>query len=77
MLNEYSRLADVTNEERNYIKKEASLDPNHSHFILVDNSKLNTFEGEIPFRAKLEKLISDFNVDKEFKIPIVVIVAGR
>ena len=76
MVNDYTRLPDVTNEERQYIQKEAALDPNHSHFILVDNSKLNTFEGEIGFRANLEKYISNFSFDKDLKIPIVVIVAG-
>ena len=74
-MNEYSRLPDPSNQERPYIKKEAALDPNHSHFILVDNSQLNKFEGEIEFRAKIEKLISDFPIDKDYTIPIVVIVA--
>jgi hypothetical protein len=38
--------------------KLALLDPNHSHFILVDNSQLDKFGGEIEFRAELESAIS-------------------
>ncbi|CAF0977505.1 unnamed protein product [Brachionus calyciflorus] len=45
------------------------LEPNHSHFILVDDSKYNKFGGEISFRADLESEIS-----KAKKIPIVLVV---
>lgn len=75
-MNDYTRLTDPSSEERRYIEKEALLDPNHTHFILVDNAKLNTFQGEIAFRADLEKLISNFSIDKDYKCPVVVIVAG-
>jgi hypothetical protein len=47
--------------------KSELLDPNHSHFILVDNSQLNTFGGEIEFRARLESHIQK-------KIPVVMVV---
>lgn len=77
LVNDYNRVADASSEERRYITKEASLDPNHTHFILVDNAKLNAYEGEIAFRADLEKLISDFSIEKDYKCPIVVIVAGQ
>ena len=43
------------------------LDPNHTHFILVDNAQLNKFGGEIDFRAKLESEIQK-------KIPVVMVV---
>ncbi|GFN90287.1 transient receptor potential cation channel subfamily m member 2-like, partial [Plakobranchus ocellatus] len=33
------------------------LDPNHTHFILVDNGSQHQFAVEIPFRAKLEERI--------------------
>ncbi len=49
--------------------KSELLDPNHSHFILVDNSQLNTFGGEIEFRARLESHIQK-------KIPVVMVVAA-
>ncbi|KAL8572120.1 hypothetical protein ACOMHN_052917 [Nucella lapillus] len=37
---------------------EAYLDPNHTHFILVDNGTRHRFATEIKFRARLEKEIS-------------------
>ncbi len=48
-------------------KPKQALDPNHSHFILVDNARIG-FGGEIDFRANLESAIS------ENAIPIVVLV---
>lgn len=37
----------------------SSLDPNHTHFVLVDNpDKAGGYGGEIKFRADLEKKIS-------------------
>ena len=59
------------------------LDHNHTHFILVDNSQLNVFGGEISFRGKLESAISSYiskyknfklGEDGSAKIPIVVLV---
>ena len=38
-------------------KGTAALDPNHSHFVLVDNDKADGFGGEIDFRANLEQFI--------------------
>ncbi|XP_076456247.1 transient receptor potential cation channel subfamily M member-like 2 isoform X2 [Babylonia areolata] len=38
--------------------KQSFLDPNHSHFILVDNGSQHKFATEIEFRAHLEKEIS-------------------
>ena len=52
------------------------MDPNHSHFILVDNQKLNTFGGEIELRAKLEHAIAN-NIKTKEKIPIVSLVLGN
>jgi hypothetical protein len=66
----------------------AHLDPNHSHFILVDSTKLNEFGGEIKFRSRLESAISKRNLSEDSQvesninantntnIPIVVIVLG-
>ena len=36
----------------------SALNPNHSHYILVDNGTQHMFGGEIDFRAKLEAAIS-------------------
>ena len=52
--------------------KKQPLDPNHSHFILVDNARIG-FGGEIDFRADLESAISKSNSNNS-KIPIVVLV---
>jgi hypothetical protein len=46
-----------------------SLDPNHRLFLLVDDGRVNSFGGEIAFRALLEKTIAEVN-----NIPIVMIV---
>lgn len=53
--------------------KSELLEPNHSNFILVDNSQLNVYGGEIPFRARLESEISK-GTSKENAIPIVLVV---
>ena len=44
------------------------LEPNHSHFILVDNAQL-MFGGEIDFRARLEAHIA-----RLLKVPLVLLV---
>ena len=38
--------------------KDANLDPNHTHFILVDNGTFRKFGTEIDFRGLFEKHIS-------------------
>ena len=50
--------------------KSQFLDPNHTHFILSDNSTI-PFGGEVEFRARIESEIS-----RSFSIPIVVLVLG-
>jgi hypothetical protein len=50
--------------------KNELLDPNHSHFVLVDDAK-HDFRGEVRFRAELERKL----IEKD-KIPIVVLVIG-
>jgi hypothetical protein len=46
------------------------LDPNHSHFILVDDAK-HGFGGEVGFRADLES-----GLTRKFGCSCVVIVVG-
>ena len=60
-----------TEKQKEKPKPKQPLDPNHSHFILVDNARIG-FGGEIGFRAVLESAIS--SVTPEDKIPIVVLV---
>lgn len=62
--------------------KSSLLDPNHSHFVLVDNAQLNTYGGEIDFRGRLEKAIVNYERDVDLgesiaagnETPIVVLV---
>ncbi|XP_041372305.1 transient receptor potential cation channel subfamily M member-like 2 [Gigantopelta aegis] len=50
----------ITKEQN---KKESFLDPNHSHFILVDNGTQHQYAVEIPLRAKLESKIANMKTD--------------
>ncbi|KAK3605981.1 hypothetical protein CHS0354_019660 [Potamilus streckersoni] len=63
--------------EENLNSKESFLDPNHSHFILVDNGTQHKFATEIPFRAELEREISEMQTDTgddAVSVPIVILV---
>lgn len=53
--------------------KAAFLDPNHSHFLLVDDSRLNKFGGEISFRTELESEIAK-GAGSGKSVPIVLVV---
>ena len=55
------------------VYKQQLLDPNHSHFILVDDA-YHDFRGEVEFRAALETKLTAINENS--KIPIVVLVLG-
>lgn len=72
------------------IKEESNrkqpLDPNHTHFILVDNAKI-AYGGEISFRAELESAVANYKSNNIFKrqnnkkrdedpVPIVVLVVN-
>jgi len=56
--------------------KSQYLDPNHTHFLLVDNSQLNTFGGEIMLRFRLEKeMFEGRKTDASTsRIPVIMIV---
>lgn len=56
---------DCVNED----SKAVSLNPNHTHFLLVDDGSTNEFGKEINFRAELEKVIQDI-----YKIPMILLV---
>jgi hypothetical protein len=70
--------------EKSKSERSALLDPNHSNFILVDNSQINVYGGEISFRGKLESAISSYvskyhhkersDDDGSTKTPIVILV---
>ena len=58
--------------------KTSNLDPNHTHFILVDNGTFRKFGTEIDFRGLLEKYISRMMTDADeasaTNVPVVSIV---
>lgn len=71
------------------INSDVLLDPNHNHFILVDDGSIGQFGKEIDFRAKLETELrkgKDWKDSKrrkesilnepedEFKVPMILIV---
>lgn len=60
---------DMIKQPSPYYKSEL-LDPNHSHFLLVDDSTVK-FGGETQFRAAVEAEVS-----KKYNIPLVVLVVG-
>eukprot|EP00057_Strongylocentrotus_purpuratus_P009757 XP_011664231.1 PREDICTED: transient receptor potential cation channel subfamily M member 2 isoform X2 [Strongylocentrotus purpuratus] len=61
-------------------KNHAHLDPNHTHFILVDKGRVDEFGEEITLRGKLEKAISEEQIQKSsgesasVSIPVVCVV---
>lgn len=76
------------NPENRLKKKHSALDPNHTHFILVDDQKLNSFGGEINIRTQLESAVSNYSMKMKNKqpralqevntekIPVIVLVIG-
>ncbi|XP_078332506.1 transient receptor potential cation channel subfamily M member-like 2 isoform X3 [Crassostrea virginica] len=58
--------------------KESFLDPNHTHFVLVDNGTQHQFGVEIPFRARMENSIAHLktNTGKNAQVfvPVVLLV---
>ncbi|XP_070175133.1 transient receptor potential cation channel subfamily M member-like 2 [Littorina saxatilis] len=57
--------------------KQSFLDPNHTHFILVDNGTQRQFTTEIEFRAKLEKEISQWTTNAgsdAVRVPVALLV---
>lgn len=58
-------------------RNEATLEPNHSHFLLVDNGTQHNFGTEISLRASIEKAISETKTGRDkdsATIPAVCIV---
>ena len=52
--------------------KVEALNPHHSHFLLIDDSKLNVFGGEIEARSKIESALYLGNGDRP-PIPVIVV----
>ena len=55
------------------ITKFASLDPNHSNFLLIDDARLNVFGGEIDSRSRIEKALFCCNGEQREAIPLVIV----
>ncbi|CAI9735458.1 Hypothetical predicted protein [Octopus vulgaris] len=55
----------------------SALDPNHSHFILVDDGTQETSGVEMEFRKMFENTITDLNIPETgFKVPAVAVMVG-
>lgn len=55
----------------------ACLDPNHTHFILVDNGTTEKFGVEIALRSRLEKLLSMRKMDPTGKGELLFFVEHK
>ena len=53
------------------------MDPNHTHFILVDTAHQKNYSGEIRFRGEFEKKLTNFSPDGKDKVPLVLLVVGK
>lgn len=53
----FIKLKNLKDDDSNNAITDISLDPHHTHFILVDDGSVREFGREIEFRAKLENLI--------------------
>ena len=56
--------------------KVEALDPNHSHFLLIDDSRLNVFGGEIEARSRIERALYIGNGERQPTPVIVVCIEG-
>lgn len=57
------------------VPKTQYLDPNHTHFLLVDNSQLNMFGGEIKLRFRFEReMFEGGGETTRAPVPTVVVV---
>ncbi|KAK6185074.1 hypothetical protein SNE40_007394 [Patella caerulea] len=54
--------------------KPVPLNPDHTHFIFVDDGMRNRYGGVADFRAKFEKIVSRPRTDGGLGIPVVLVV---
>jgi len=55
------------------LKPDRALDPNHTHFILVDDGTQDKFEVEIALRAKLEQKVSKLQTVGGHSMPLFLL----
>ncbi|XP_060065040.1 transient receptor potential cation channel subfamily M member-like 2 [Ylistrum balloti] len=63
--------------ERVANRNETFLNPNHTHFILVDDGTEHTFGKEITFRAEIENAVANLKTDTgkdAVSVPVVLLV---
>ena len=61
------QLTTAIDDLQDRVHTERNLDPHHNLFVLVENSTLDEFGGEIEFRANLEKRISSEMIRSRMK----------
>jgi len=75
---EYDHVKNDNASEQRLKTSHAALDPNHTHFILVDDQQLNKYAGETNLRTKLESALSNHGVEKSSdKIALVILVVSK
>ena len=61
----YTESLAVNFDGKQYHKRNAALQPNHTHFMLVDSSQLNVYGGEIELRNEIEKAVSEYDYESQ------------
>lgn len=62
------------NKKNPQVDKSQLIDPNHTHFLLIDNSQVNQTGGEINFRARFESGMAHGFASSIEPVPVVVVV---
>lgn len=55
---------------------EAAIDPNHTHFVLVDNPQKKSFGGEVEMRAAIEEYMAREAGGSKGEVPLVCLCVG-
>ena len=56
--------------------KETAIDPNHTHFVLVDNADKKGFGGEVEMRAAIEEYMAREAGGAKGEVPLVCLCVG-
>eukprot|EP00964_Phaeocystis_antarctica_P099463 scaffold65313_cov70-Phaeocystis_antarctica.AAC.1 len=55
---------------------EAAIDPNHTHFVLVDHPQKKSFGGEVEMRAAIEEYMAREAGGSKGEVPLVCLCVG-